>query len=90
MMILKGENMALNKYTEVVFKRFKGDIVALFPKEQFTHSRDSIMSYMHIGQHGEASKDLLKCRNAKYEEYKPLMKELISIGYNLKVRNKND
>lgn len=46
-----------------------------------------IMSYMHIGQHGEASIDFFReCKPATPEQYADLMWELDSIGYNVKPR----
>jgi len=42
----------------------------------------TIMSYMHVGQHGEASYEYYwECRNATPEEYKELDEEMRSIGY---------
>lgn len=42
----------------------------------------NIMSYMHVGQHGEASYAFYKeCRNATIEDYQELHDELKSIGY---------
>ena len=65
----------------VVFKKFKGDIIALFPEIEESRDGKFIGSYMHIGQHSGASRDLLKCRNAKPEDYKDLAQELRGIGY---------
>lgn len=71
--------------TAVKFKRFKdGDIIALFL--EIEENDNSIMSYMHTGQHGGASKDLKYLRNATPREYQDLKNELESIGYNLFIR----
>jgi hypothetical protein len=46
----------------------------------------SIMSYMHVGQHGEADNGFAReCKRATPEQYKDLKAELESLGYNLKV-----
>ena len=69
--------------TKVVFRKFKGEIIALFPYEKWSDGMCS--SYMHVGQHGGA--DLSHCLRAskavKEEDYKDLLAELESIGYNL-------
>jgi len=71
--------------TKVKFKKFRGEIIALFPEIGHCLFSNTIESYMHIGQHGGAHKDLLKCRNATPEQYYDLYNELESIGYNLEV-----
>ena len=44
----------------------------------------TIMSYMHIGQHGEARLAFMQdCTPATPEDYRNLKDELISIGYEL-------
>ena len=46
-----------------------------------------IMSYMHFGQHGEASIDFFReCKPATIEQYGDLMWELDSIGYDVALR----
>jgi len=73
--------------TKVIFRKYKqgGDILALFPKENQGHG--SCLCYQFIGQHGAA--DYGYCLTftvlATPEEYAPLLAELQSIGYNLKV-----
>jgi hypothetical protein len=43
-----------------------------------------IMSFMHIGQHGEASKAFMyDCKPATRAESEPFRQELIEIGYEL-------
>lgn len=76
--------------TKVKFKIFKNEVLAIFPEEFYNeklYGKTQLMSYMHIGQHGSCSRELLKCRNAKKEQYNDLYKELISIGYILEVQN---
>jgi hypothetical protein len=48
-----------------------------------------ILSYMTIGQHGEASMGFFnECKLATEEEYKDLREELESIGYRLYLRSR--
>lgn len=77
--------------TKVIYRKFKdGDIIAFFPEEKFTHYRSTCVSYMHIGQHGEADYQglLSTTKLAKLDEYKSLHRELESMGYNLIVYKK--
>jgi hypothetical protein len=71
--------------TDVVFRVFPdGDVIALFPKDKY--GPRTINSYQHVGQHGEASPALIKeLRAASPTEYAPLLAELKSIGYRLRV-----
>jgi hypothetical protein len=82
--------------TEVIFRKFRnGEIIALFPYLVGFRYGDC-MSYMHVGQHSEASLGLISGDNfndkttlAKPDEYKDLQDELINlVGYNLKVLKK--
>lgn len=78
--------------TEVIFRMFNGEVLALFPYEIGTLEFDSVGSYMHIGQHSSAdySHCISDSRPATEEEYKDLNKELENIGYNLKqVKRRN-
>lgn len=70
--------------TNVVFKKWEdGQIIALFPHDSFDLD-GNITSYMHIGQHSGASRDLLyELDDASIEEYKNLKEGLLSIGYKL-------
>ena len=66
--------------TKVLFRKFKeGDVIALFPNDTNNRNR-TIMSYMHIGQHGEVDYDSLinVTKSATEEEYKSLLNELIN------------
>lgn len=69
--------------TIVIFRKFKeGDIIALFPQD--TCPRTGFCnSYMHVGQHGDADYlGLIKSTKlAKPSEYRALLCELKSIGY---------
>lgn len=77
--------------TKVIFRKFPksegGEVIALFPAiagkagDPYTCS-----SYIHIGQHASASVDLVRStRLAKMEEYKDLARELINLGYTLRI-----
>jgi hypothetical protein len=71
---------------DVVFRVFpEGDVIALFPGEDV--SRRKINSYQRLGQHGGADRALIKeLRKATRKEYGPLLAELKSIGYCLRIR----
>lgn len=76
----------------VTFRKFTdGDVIALFPKlfeSQDVHGNQFILSYMHIGQHGGASDDLIDDLSpATADEYSDLKAELTSIGYELEVQS---
>jgi alkylated DNA nucleotide flippase Atl1 len=66
---------------KVVFRKFKeGDVIALFCNSANDCTPGNVMSYQHVGQHGEASRQL--GRNLKLatpEEYAPLLRELRAI-----------
>ena len=81
---------AMGERYKVIFRKFKnGDIIALFPEEPFSYTSDLCMSYMHIGQHGAASLEIIfETKLAKPEEYKDLKEELESLGYILEVKRK--
>lgn len=76
--------------TKVKFVIFQNELVAMFPDDQFNHwNTKTCNSYQTIGQHGEASKSLMRCKSATKDQYNDLLKELVSIGYDdLKVMNK--
>ena len=71
--------------TPVIFRKFKkdGDIIALFPNEKWDYCGLHIASYMRIGQHGEADYTgvIGITVPATEKEYRSLLLELISIGY---------
>lgn len=73
--------------TQVIFCKFpEGDVIALFP--DMPEGAGMINSYQHIGQHGAASVELLhELPEAGINEFMPLLKELIGIGYKLEVMN---
>ena len=78
--------------TKVIFRIWPdGDVIALFPELPFSYDPRSCMSYMHIGQHGEASASLSdRTKPATPEQYKDLFNELENaIGYNLQIIKKS-
>lgn len=74
--------------TRVVLRRFKtsGEVIALFP--DIEEGPGLCMSYMHIGQHGAASR-LLAYDTAPARMAEPdtadLVRELTAIGYKLRI-----
>lgn len=62
----------------VVFRKFPdGAVIALFCDSAKDCNPGHVMSYMHIGQHGEASRTLGRnLRLATPDEYAPLLAEL--------------
>lgn len=68
--------------TRVKFVVHEGEILALFPDFPWNHYNNNITCYARLGQHGQASKSLMKCKRAKPEEYYSLLIELRSIYEN--------
>jgi len=68
-------------------KKDQGGVYALFPEFLGSYKLYTCTSYERVGQHGIA--DLRYCirtsRPARESEYKPLLKELKEIGYNVVV-----
>ena len=64
---------------KVIFRKNKyNDVIAFFPEARVNYG--NIMSYMHIGQHGEASYEFyLTTRKANENEYADLFAELRGI-----------
>ncbi len=71
--------------TKVVFRKWNkgGEIIALFPEEPWNPDKGTVASYMHVGQHSDADYHYMlgKTRPASEDEYRPLLAELIDIGY---------
>lgn len=72
--------------TEVIFRVWKAEIIALFPYE-ISDFQGNCLSYMQVGQHGSADylNVIKQSRPAKEEEFAELKKELVNLGYKLKV-----
>ena len=64
---------------KVIFRKDKeGNVIAFLPELRVNHG--NIMSYMHIGQHGEASLDFYySTTKASAQEYESLFNELKTI-----------
>jgi hypothetical protein len=65
-----------------------GEIFAYFP--QLSYYRNNYLRtkicYTHIGQHSACAPEYAKeCKQANEHEYLPLLQELQSIGYTLKI-----
>ena len=73
--------------TDVIFRMFKGECIAIFPGECGTNDPNTCMSYMHVGQHGACVPSLVigKSTLATFTEYRSLYHELMLIGYELRV-----
>ena len=71
--------------TEVIFRKFKGEILALFPHIIWDYSGD-VTCYAHLGQHGSADYKYVisNSKPINKPEGRGLYSELESIGYNLK------
>ena len=77
--------------TEVIFRKDKGGIYALFPHEVADY-KGNVTSYQHVGQHSAADyKHCIKTSKvATPEQYADLQSELKSIGYNLIIIQKQN
>jgi len=75
------------KKDNVYFHMLEGDVIALFPDIE-ADRKGNISSYMRIGQHAAASPLLLReTEEAKLSEWLPLYRELVQIGYKMRVLN---
>jgi hypothetical protein len=65
-----------------------GEVFAYFPDE--VHNGSFKTAYAHTGQHSPCHPEYAaECKEANYNEYQYLLKELLSIGYkNLQIQNK--
>ncbi len=73
----------------VIFRIFSdGDVIALFPEIACDTLGYNCQSYMHVGQHGAASPQIVisKTKLATPDEYAVLEDELQrAVGYDLKI-----
>lgn len=73
---------------KVMFRKYNnGEIVAVFPYIQAGWHKSIVRCYEHVGQHGQADYHyfIALTKPAKEHEYRELMRELKSIGYELQV-----
>jgi predicted nucleic acid-binding Zn finger protein len=69
--------------TKVQFYKHSGEVYAILPETKLNNLFDC---YAHVGQHGSAVQEYInESRPAKVVEYKDLLTELTSIGYNVLV-----
>lgn len=71
--------------TKVIFRKWeKGEIIALFPYLPWGKSSGMVTSYMQMGQHGPAdyAEVIAATTPAKQTEFRQLLEELESLGYN--------
>lgn len=76
--------------TKVIFRQWKigCEIIALFPEIATDTLGYNCQSFMHVGQHGAASPNIIKDTQPAILEdgvVKRLIKELIDRGYNLEI-----
>lgn len=79
--------------TVVIFRKdinYINSIVAIFPQMQYNDDITLCCCYSHVGQHSSCCYGYYYNNTvpATKKEYMPLYKELISIGYNLKVKQR--
>lgn len=65
------------------FGEHKGEVTAVFPAEPAFVMSYEMTCYAHYGQHGSCSDEWYadKTRPATPDEYAPLLRELVSVGY---------
>jgi hypothetical protein len=72
--------------TRVVFRRFCGEVIALFP--DIDEGFGDCLSYTRIGQHGAASRTLPRVSrpvDLSAPDAAALVRELTSLGYDLQI-----
>ena len=77
--------------TVVIFRKERGgSIVAVMPYE-IADLAGNMTSYSHIGQHSALSPEYLRDTTpAREDEYRELLAELVSIGYDPEIRRRID
>lgn len=80
----------MNKKTITVFRKFRGEIIALFPAERWNNYNYDCTSYVHLGQHSAADYNYVVSKStlATPDEYADLKAELERIGYELDIKQK--
>lgn len=68
--------------TPVIFKKFEGEITAVFPTLPGNCDPATMTCYAHVGQHGIAHQMwAAAAKPAHPREYKDLLAELVLVGY---------
>ena len=77
--------MENNETVDVMFRKFQGEILAIFPHIKYNNY--FVLCYAHFGQHSGADYNgvVYDSRPATEKEYQDLKKELENIGYSLKI-----
>lgn len=86
-------NILENQKEKVIYRVYRSgnkEVIALFPQYAVDTTGYNCQSYMHVGQHGDATPNIVisQTRLAKFNEYKDLHTELQQIGYNLRIVKK--
>ncbi len=78
---------AVQPITRVVYRMDGGEVIALFPDEAHDHTGRYCVCYVHHGQHCAADYHgvIARSRPATATEYTALHRELVRIGYRLRV-----
>lgn len=76
--------------TTVIFRKWRGKIIAIFPEVANSYDWQECLSYMGLDQHSLCNPYLIiqQSRLAKPEEYQSLFEELEKIGCKLRVLKK--
>jgi hypothetical protein len=76
---------------KVIFRVFRGEVIALFPEIPGTGEPHTCNSYMHVGQHSSADYAgvIESSRAAEKREYADLAAELRRIGYVLDIKTRD-
>ena len=61
---------------KIAFRMLEGEVIALFRNNPDDRGQEFITSYMHVGQHGGASRKLFRRKKATPEQYADLLEEL--------------
>lgn len=68
--------------TPVIFRKDEQEVIAVFPAEPGTLELSTLWCYTHVGQHSACTSGWYRTTQpATPDEYKDLLEELISIGY---------
>ena len=73
--------------TKVIFRYFRGEVVAIFPEIAGTYDSGTCSCYASMGQHSACNPYLVidDSKLATPEQYADLKQELENLGYNLEI-----